>query len=353
MRILFCIPTLGGGGAERQVRLLVKEFARRGVAIGLLTRFEGRDLDELRGHGVACVPIGDIGNHNPRLPLVVAREAAGGKWDIVQSWIAQMDVLVGLCAPLGAFRWVLSERSAPIHYVRGWKNALRKRLGARADLVVANSKSGLAYWRDEPVRKTLIPNAIDFVAIGEKLTAEPTARAGGEPLILSIGRFDRWKNFAPLILAQAALRDQGRPARLVILGDGPLRHSLEKLISDLSLADRVELPGFVPDVRQWLTRADLFVSISLYEGQPNAVLEAAAARVPAVLSGIKEHRELMLGVAMFTDPHDPRDIAGGIARLLDNPALARKYAQAAHARIEGQSVEAVATRYLECYAQLF
>jgi glycosyltransferase involved in cell wall biosynthesis len=351
MRILYCIPTLRGGGAERQVRLLTKEFGRRGIGIGVLSRFDKQDLEELGGDGIHCVPI-VLGNHDPRLPLKVAREAGMGGWDIVQSWIAQMDVLVGLCAPICRFRWILSERSAPIHYARGWKNALRKRLGARADLVIANSASGLSYWGDEPVPKMVIPNALDLDSLRATRSEAALTKIGDTPLVVSIGRFDQWKNFSTLIEALAVLRDRGRFVRLAILGDGPMRPELEQLVAALKLADRVELPGFVSDVTQWLARADLFASASLYEGQPNAVLEAAAAGVPTVLSRIQEHLELMDNAALFADAHDPRDFAGGIARMIDDRATASALAQAAYAQVKRQSVEAVASRYIESYQQL-
>src|SRR6185503_9029583 len=72
-------------------------------------------------------------------------------------------------------------------------------------------------------------------------------------------------------------------ARLTILGDGPLRHSLEALARSLGIADRVDTPGY-GDVLPRLRQADLFVLSSDYEGLPAVVLEALASGVPVVTS---------------------------------------------------------------------
>ncbi|HEU4806170.1 MAG TPA: glycosyltransferase [Nitrobacter sp.] len=352
MRILYCIPTLGGGGAERQVRLITAEFAKRGVEIGVMARFSPIDLDALQAAGVHCIPLDAKGNHSPGLAWSVMTETRSSRWPIVQSWLTQMDVLVGIASRASKTRWILSERSSAAHYAQGWKNALRRRLGSRADYIIANSAKGLEYWQGEPTRKAIIPNAVDLEAIVARCDDRVQEKGRSTPSIVSVGRLDQWKNFGALIRSQAALRRRGVMARLAILGDGPLRAELNALITDLDLHDRVSLEGFATDIVEWLRRSDLYVSTSLYEGQPNAVLEAAAANVPLVLSDIAAHRELFGDEAILVDRQDPEAIADGISQLLGDRVQARRNAAAAFAKVERQSIESIATRYLECYADL-
>jgi len=96
--------------------------------------------------------------------------------------------------------------------------------------------------------------------------------------LLAAGRMVRQKRFDLLLRAFALVRH--RSARLTILGDGPLRGSLQKLARSLGIADRVDMPGYVADVVGWLRRSDLFVLSSDYEGLPAVIVEALACNVP-------------------------------------------------------------------------
>ena len=71
-------------------------------------------------------------------------------------------------------------------------------------------------------------------------------------------------------------------ARLLILGEGPLRGRLEREAQRLGVAARVEMPGHVPDIAPYLARADLYLMSSHYEGYPAVLVEAIAAGVPIV-----------------------------------------------------------------------
>lgn len=98
--------------------------------------------------------------------------------------------------------------------------------------------------------------------------------------ILTLARMMPQKRLDILLRAFAEL---GLPdARLTILGDGPLRGSLERLAQSLGIADRVDMPGFVEDVVPALRASDLFVLSSDYEGLPAAMFEALACDVPVV-----------------------------------------------------------------------
>lgn len=101
------------------------------------------------------------------------------------------------------------------------------------------------------------------------------------PVIVSIGRLTRQKDFPTLIRAFARLR-QNRPCRLLILGEGGDRTQLEALIQELGVSEDVELPGFVSNPYAYLAKADLFALSSRWEGSPTVLTEALALGVPAV-----------------------------------------------------------------------
>ena len=89
------------------------------------------------------------------------------------------------------------------------------------------------------------------------------------------------KDFAALIRAFANLRAR-RHARLLILGEGELRGELERLASDLGVAEDVGMPGFYANPYALMSRASVFVQSSQWEGLPSVLVEAMACGTPVV-----------------------------------------------------------------------
>jgi glycosyltransferase involved in cell wall biosynthesis len=109
----------------------------------------------------------------------------------------------------------------------------------------------------------------------------PWPTKDGEPVIVGIGRLTRQKDFPTLIRAFAAVRKK-LPCRLTILGEGKDRDNLEHLTKQLSLSEKIDMPGFVENPYAYLKRAALYVLSSAWEGSPNALTEALALGVPVV-----------------------------------------------------------------------
>lgn len=189
-------------------------------------------------------------------------------------------------------------------------------------------------------------------------TPLPRDQAGrvGPLQVLAMGRLEQEKNLAGLLAAwRGVVALPGRSAQLHILGDGPLRDSLEHLIRDLGLESSVTLEGQVADVSAWLARADLFVLPSLAEGNSNALLEAMAAGLPAVATAVGGTPMLVgtEGAELLVPPGDPDALAATLARALDDAPLRARVGAAMRRRVEiSFSIEKVAATYLEAYRRL-
>ena len=96
------------------------------------------------------------------------------------------------------------------------------------------------------------------------------------PVFLGVGRFTNQKGFDDLIRAFAEVRKR-RPARLVILGRGPLQAELETLIAELNVGEDIDLAGFQPNPLAYMSRCDVFVLSSRWEGFGIVLAEAMAA----------------------------------------------------------------------------
>ena len=101
-----------------------------------------------------------------------------------------------------------------------------------------------------------------------------------------------------------------------------------------------------------MKRASLFVSVSVFEGNPNTVLEAAVQGCPLVVSDIPEHREVLGDDASFVSASSPNDIARGVLDVLENREAARVKAWAASQRATQMTVESMADQYLRGYSQI-
>ena len=132
-------------------------------------------------------------------------------------------------------------------------------------------------------KSVVIYNGIDFRE--KRKNAEDQQELltqNGEHLIVSVGRLTHQKGQWHLIRAIRKLRDEGNAVKLVILGEGELRTTLENLISEASLEETVLLPGFVENPDRYMRQADAVVFPSLYEGFSNAILEVLACGTPVI-----------------------------------------------------------------------
>jgi hypothetical protein len=144
MRILHALPSLSGGGAERQMSYLASAQARAGHEVGVAYRSEGPEPPELPG--VVRHALRASGNHDPRLLVRLVALLRRVRPEIAHTWILQMDVLAGLAARLTGTPWVCREPVSGATYGGAWKHRLRRGLLRGADAIVANSTAGERYW---------------------------------------------------------------------------------------------------------------------------------------------------------------------------------------------------------------
>ncbi len=276
--------------------------------------------------------------------------------DVVQTWLAHMDIVGGAAARLLRVPWVMAERSAALSYPPTLLYRVRVAAGRRADRIVANSPGGAEYWRANGVDPARIDIVSNFVSSTDIASADPLgdARLAGEDeLVLHVGRLSPEKNLWTLLNALPEVFSARPRAKLVLCGDGPLGERLAAQVSAAGLDGRVVLAGFVPNVGSWLKRASAVVSVSPCEGHPNAVLEAMAAGVPVVVSDIPAHRSMLdPASAWFVPANDSRAIASGIVGTLEDRPAALLRAARARQGVASLSLEATATRYEDVYRRV-
>lgn len=197
----------------------------------------------------------------------------------------------------------------------------------------------------EPPRIEMIHHGIDVEYFRPEEAHVPglALSALAPPLILSIGRLVRKKGFDVLLEAAALLRDRGISFHVEIVGEGPLRSSLEKRISQLGLGGMVRLSGIAirSEVRQALRRANCFVLPSRVaadgdrDGIPNTLAEAMACCLPVVSSKLPSIEELVEDgkSGILVAPEDAGALSSALEKLLDDSALCDQLGAAARRRV--------------------
>src|SRR5258706_11745911 len=149
-KILHLIPTLSGGGAERQLSMLAAEHSRRGHDVHICVRRGGVYADALVRCGVTIHLVGEHrGNLNVFLWLKLLGVIGRVMPDVVQTWLPQMDVIGGSAALWNSIPWIVSERCNQDAYSRlSLSLSVRSRLVRYADAIVANSEGGVSFWRE-------------------------------------------------------------------------------------------------------------------------------------------------------------------------------------------------------------
>jgi glycosyltransferase involved in cell wall biosynthesis len=191
----------------------------------------------------------------------------------------------------------------------------------------------------------LVYHGIDLNRLAQRATPAP-ALSGGPPLILSVGRLVPKKGLNDLITACQVLHQEGIRFRCLIVGEGPLRATLEADIDRSGLKGLVELTGAMTHAKliALYGQADMFVLPSRVvsdgdrDGIPNVIAEAMAVGAPVIstkISGIPEIVEDGV-TGVLVEPESPQQLALAMRDLLGNPDLGAELARNARARLVRQ-----------------
>ena len=189
-------------------------------------------------------------------------------------------------------------------------------------------------------RLSLIENAIDTEQFQRRVAPSEKRKMLGlaecDTLVGAVGRLSAEKGFDVLIRAFDEIRKQTESVRLVVLGDGPERNSLQQLIDSLNLNEQVELVGFQSETRDWYEAMDVYALSSLREGLPNVVLEAMAMETPVVSTAVAGVPDLVQDRqnGRVVPIGDQGALTSALLDLIREPEQRQGYAQQARRDIE-------------------
>ena len=288
-RVSIFTPNLGGGGAERVLLLLASGLVERNFETTIVAgKAEGLFSSSVP-EGVRVVDLGKP--HMSRCILSLAKHLKTQKPDVLVSAQDHANIAAllavklsrNVCRVIPTVHITHSIQHARGKGMREWllRNLIRL-CYPWADAIVAVSKGtadDMAEFSGVPRELIrVIYNPVISSSI-EKLAREPVDHPWFAPdqpdVILAIGRLYPQKDYPTLLRAFAILRKK-RDVRLLILGEGTERSTLESMVVELGLTDCVSLPGFAKNPFAYMARASLLAMSSAWEALPTVLIEALA-----------------------------------------------------------------------------
>jgi len=357
------------GGTTTQTRLHALEFAKRGWKVTVLTRRVRTRLGSERMEGIEVrrIALPGRGQIAKALDLFLAwfwllrrrrtldavsvmmdpdfaivANAAGLKRSTVVTWVTRGDATRMLNGRIGDVRRRLLEGCGEVVLTQRMKEEL-------SDLGVFGA--------------SIIPVPVDTSwyhppSAVEKATAVHNLKINGGSIVLFVGHLQERKGVDLLIRAFRKVLDADLDAHLVIVG-GPVEtvdaryvESLEAIVRENRLGERVVFVGPQDNAIGYLMGADIFCLPSHREGMPNVLLEAMACGITCVAPASAGGDELLFGMAgLIPKSNSPSDLADALINLLLNPELRRSLGTSAADRArEEHQVERIITSYEELFS---
>ena len=244
--------------------------------------------------------------------------------------------------------WLGKAKSSAAHYF--YPRYLDIQIGVSREIVDALCKNYKHGTKMLPAR--LIYNGINM-GTESPLRPEPQKRSSSFT-IGSVGRLTEQKGFSDLISATAIAQKQIPNLRLILVGEGELRESLQDGAEKLGIEDYVTFTGKVSNVKDYLKQFDLFISSSLWEGLPTVIMEAMLAGVPVVATSIPGSIDLVTpGVnGWLASPNKPDHLAEVIVDALLDSEHRESYRRAAAVSVKEFSLERIAEKYQALYIEI-
>ena len=369
--VAYVIPRMSIGGAQTHLLQVLRLLDRRRFRPLLCCLATDRKdpvhlLDQVRDLGVPVLDarLRDTANslvrpHSLAQMVRIAGEFRRHRVRVVHSYLFHANWFGTVTARLARVPVaIVSKRSMDV-YPRArdrWANRLVNRLADRMTAVAGAVRDHVHATEGCPLEKiVVIPNGIGAPVPARVDRADVLRVGAGDQVIGTITRLV-WKRGHEALLEAAAIVTRTEPsAKLLVVGDGPLRPALEEQAQRLGLNGAVRFLGAVPEAARLLPQFDVFVLSSLWEGMSNGLLEAMAAGRPVVATRVGGNPEVVVDgeSGLLVPPKDPQALADAVLRLLRDRELAHRLGEAARRRIESQfTLEQMVSRMEDLYQDL-
>lgn len=340
------VHTLDYGGAEVLARQFALRDRRSQQSVFACLDGAGAMAAELREAGCVVQPLARRAGLDLRCAWRLARFCRRQKVGLVHAHQYAPFLYTALARWLGWRGPILfHEHGREWPDYRRWKRVCANRLLLRpADRIVAVGahvrQALIEHEGLPPERIRVIYNGVEpahYDPAGPQRAAVRTELGiGPEQLaVFQVARLDRLKDHATALRTLARLRERQPRLRLLLVGEGAERESIQRQMRELRLEDRVRLLGARGDVPRLLQAADLFLLTSMSEGIPLTLLEAMASGLACVATCVGGVGEVLVPgeTGLLARSGDPADLACQLDQLSSDAALRQQMGRAGRQRI--------------------
>lgn len=356
IKILYIIPTLDQGGAERfTVDLLINLNQEEFSPYLLLFKRGGVWISEIEKKNIPVKILIKKWRFDLMNFYNIYKFICDLKPDIIHTQLGG-DVYGRLAARLAGVKKIISTEQN-VNPDESWLINFLKRFTAQYSrltiaITEAVRKDAIKRYDLDVAKTVVIPNGINIKKF--TLIQQRPPRSGKDLVFGTIGRLSKQKGHSYLIEAMALAKTS---AKCLIAGMGDLKQELEQQITTLTLNDKIKLVGPISDVPSFLNDLDVFVFPSLWEGQGIALMEAGLARRPIIASAVDGIKEVLDDETAWLVPaQDSQALAQMIIWLSNNinsPIVKQKTDKLFLRISERYSIQKIVDQYQIVYKDLF
>ena len=365
VRICLVITELEPGGAERALVHLACGLQDRSHSVSVISLkpFPGparRELTRrLEQRNIATSSLGmqnlsGLPGARKRLRTLIGRLQP----DLVQAFLHHANILTAMVRRRGdPWKLVAGYRVAdPGRWRRFLENRYRKRWSHLACVSNDVASDVIRRLHVDPSRVTTIPNGVEITAFrdAQSRPSEQWGLRAGRRMLGYVGRLHPQKGILPLVDHLPRLFDSLPEHDLVIVGEGPQQHAIQRQVDKHGLGERVTFPGWSDDIPSLMASLDLLLLPSGWEGMPNVILEAMAAGIPVVSFAVHGISELLGNTdsPQVAAASDYQSLCQKVVDIARSPDLSRQLGQRNAISAEQFSIPEMVARYNQLYDDL-
>lgn len=300
------------GGVENMLLSSLKWYRNKNVTIEIITKLGG-ELDNYFVDNEIALHDFKFKNNPFKRAFALLKLLQVNDYDLIHSHTNHTSGFYALIAYIYSIPFILSVHSQKSTFKLSWKNHFplrflrsfylffhKKMSIVFSELIIGHSKSNLLYfnksWELYESKYRVIYNGIDFDKLNE--TKKPNKGQkenlfNGNLTFLHIGSFRDAKNHSFLIDCFNKLKPVENNFKLLLVGSGSesIINDIKNKVIDYKIDDNVIFVGMDKDIKPYLTKSDIFIFPSLYEGFGNVLIEAQYMGLPIIASNILPHYE--------------------------------------------------------------
>ncbi len=359
MKILFLVPSLQSGGAERTITYLSSYLAKNGFDTTIVSISDGvfYALDE-NVHMKTLHVKSQSANIIERLYLIIKRFVrvnyflTKNNFEVVFCMLPETAKYILRLKKRKAFKLITSERNNPAIVTDKKHIKLKEKIYKQSDGIVFQTQRAMDFYHDDIRKKGVVIHN----AVGNEYVHQVPAQVDRKKKISAIGRLAPQKDYPVLFNAFKIVLDKHPEYMLEIFGNGADKQKLENLAQSMGISKNICFMGIQQDAILRAADSACYVMSSKFEGMPNALMEAMAVGLPCVSTDCPNGpAELIVNGenGLLVPVGDYDGLAEAILKMIEDRDFAEACGKNAKKILETHSVEIKAKEYLNYMLQVY